>query len=109
MNFKQFSVFEPIETQNPSTNVKLKNKKQKQTHSPQPAYPYNNQAKKLPIYRNPNPMFDSQTNYPSEPTRSVNSRAIVIPPTPTLVKLTNTGKLNRMLRNNQPGMMVFLK
>lgn len=54
-------------------------------------------------------MLYPHTNYQNEPTRSINSRAIVIPPTPTLVKLTNTGKLNRMLINNQPGMMVFLK
>ncbi|KAK1393870.1 hypothetical protein POM88_012926 [Heracleum sosnowskyi] len=113
MNMNQYSLFEPFNTHCHQTSNKYHyHKKQKHIHSTQQAHLYQNSARKLPIYRNPNPQFPSQATHTSDPTRSVNSglpRAIVIPPTPTLVKLTNTGKINKMMRNNQPGMMIFLR
>lgn len=93
----------------PDNSKEHYHKKIKQEPSHLNEFAYFSHGSKLPTFRNPNPNFAFQAMPNSE--KSVNShkaRTNIKPPSPTLVRLANTGKLNRMLKNNQPGMMVYV-
>lgn len=112
MNRKNFnhSLFAPFTPYcHPDNSKEHYHKKIKSDPSSLNEFAYFSTGNKLPVFKHPNPNPMSQVMPMSE--KSVNShmpRSNIKTPSPTLVRLSNTGKLNRMLRNNQPGMMVFV-
>ena len=95
MNKQPFdsSKYPPFSANCHPTNFKYHyHKKLKQNNQPPP--------------RNSNSFYPLQSLKPNEnPTINKTNPK---PPSPTLVNLTNSGKLHRMLRNSQPGLMVYL-
>lgn len=108
-NHSLYAPFTPY--YHPDSSKEHYHKKIKHEPSNLNEYTFFSYANKLPVFRNPNPNPNPNTVFQAMPIseKSVNSHKVRtnIKP-PTLVRLDTTCKLNRMLKNNQPGMMVFV-